>query len=50
MYRRRGLVVRNSVEGDTLIRRNEMLMVCMARYGGQLERGACAARTTTMAA
>lgn len=47
MYRRRGLTIRNSVEGDTLIRRNEMLMVAMARYGGQLERGACAAITTT---
>ena len=26
---------------------NEMLMVAMARYGGQLERGACASKTTT---
>lgn len=47
MYRRRGLTIRNSVEGDTLIRRNEMLVVAMARYGGQLERGAAAAVTTT---
>jgi len=47
MYRRRGLVIKNSVEGDTLIRRNEMLMVAMARYGGQLERAACACKTTT---
>jgi hypothetical protein len=47
MYRRRGLTIKNSVEGDTLIRRNEMLMVCMARYGGQLERGAAAAVTST---
>ena len=47
MYRRRGLVIRTSTEGDTLIRRNELLIVAMARYGGQLERGACAAVTTT---
>lgn len=47
MYRRRGLVIRTSTEGDTLIRRNEMLMVAQCRYGGQLERGACGAVTTT---
>lgn len=47
MYRRRGLVMRNSVEGDSLLRRNEMLLVAMARFGGQLERGACAAVTST---
>jgi HK97 family phage major capsid protein len=47
MYQRRGLTIRNSSEGDTLIRRNEMLMVAMARFGGQLERGAAAAVTTT---
>ena len=47
MYRRKGLTVRTSTEGDTLVRQNEMLIVVMARYGGQLERGACAAVTTT---
>ena len=47
MYRRRGLTMRTSTEGDTLIRANEMLIVAMARYGGQLERGAVCARTTT---
>jgi len=47
MYRRRGLVLRSSTEGDTLIRNNEMLMVAMCRYGGQMERGACTSRTTT---
>lgn len=47
MYRRRGLTIRTSTEGDTLIRANEMLMVATARYGGQLERGAVCARTTT---
>lgn len=32
MYHRRGLAMRSSTEGDTLIRRNEMLLVAMARY------------------
>lgn len=47
MYRRRGLSIVTSREGDTLVRNNEMLIVAMARYGGQLERAACAALTTT---
>lgn len=47
MYRRRGLTMRTSTEGDTLIRKNEMLIVAMARMGGQLERGAVAAKTST---
>jgi len=47
MYRRRGLFMRTSTEGDTLIRRNELLMIAMCRYGGQMERGAAAAVTTT---
>jgi HK97 family phage major capsid protein len=47
MYRRRGLTMRTSQEGDTLLRNNELLMVAMARYGGQMERGATIARTTT---
>lgn len=46
MYRRKGFSMRTSTEGDTLIRRNEMLIVAMARYGGQLERGACAGVVT----
>jgi HK97 family phage major capsid protein len=47
MYRRKGLTVRTSTEGDTLIRRNEMLITLMARYGGQVERAAIAGVTTT---
>lgn len=47
MYRRRGLTVRNSVEGDTLVLRNELLMSCTARFGGQMERASCAAISTT---
>jgi len=46
MYRRRGLTLRTTTEGATLVRGNEMLIVATARYGGQLERGACAAITT----
>jgi HK97 family phage major capsid protein len=42
MYRRKGFTVRQSTEGDTLIRDNELLIIVMARYGGQLERPACA--------
>lgn len=47
MYRRRGLSMRQSSDGDTLLRANEMLLVALARYGGQLERGAVAAVTST---
>ena len=47
MYRRRGLTFRSSSEGDTLIRSNELLISCTARFGGQMERGACIAKTTT---
>lgn len=46
-YRRKGFTVRTSTEGATLIRANEMLITVMARYGGQLERGACAGVCTT---
>jgi HK97 family phage major capsid protein len=46
MYRRRGFTMRTSTEGDTLIRNNEMLLVAMARYGGQQERGATIALTS----
>jgi len=47
MFRRKGFTVRTSTEGDTLMRANEILIVVMARWGGQLERAACAALTTT---
>jgi len=46
MYRRRGLTIRTSMEGDTLMRKNALLIVAMARYGGQLERGVCAGLTS----
>lgn len=47
MYRRKGFSLRTSTEGSTLIRDNEMLLAFMARYGGQLERGATAGVTNT---
>lgn len=47
MYRRRGLSMQRSIEGATLMRANEMLMIATARYGGQLERGAVAAVTSS---
>lgn len=47
MYMRRGLTMRTSTEGDTLIRNNEMLLTATARYGGQLERGGVAAVTSS---
>ena len=50
LYRRRGLTVRTSTEGQTLIRANELLISVTARYGGQLERAAAGVETTTAAA
>jgi HK97 family phage major capsid protein len=47
MYRRRGLTIKTTQEGDTLVRRNELLLTAQARYGGQLERGGAAAVTST---
>lgn len=47
MYRRRGLTMRMSTEGDTLIRANAQLISVTARFGGSLERGAAAAVSTT---
>lgn len=39
MYRRQGLTFRASTEGKELIRDNEMLLSCRARFGGQIEDG-----------
>jgi len=47
MYRRAGLVIKTTTEGQTLMLQNLLLMIAEARYGGQLERGACGAVTTT---
>lgn len=46
MYRRAGLTIRTSMEGETLIRSNLMLITARARYGGQLEDGGAAAVCT----
>jgi len=47
MYRRKGFTLATSMQGQTLMLANEILTVVMARYGGQMERAACASRTTT---
>lgn len=46
LYRRLGLTVRTSTEGKETIRKNQLLMVVRARYGGQLEDGGAAAVMT----
>ena len=46
MYRRKGIAIATSTEGDTLMRKNALLITAMARYGGQMERGACVAKTS----
>ncbi|KKN88370.1 hypothetical protein LCGC14_0249330 [marine sediment metagenome] len=47
MYIRRGLTMRSSTEGNTLILNNLMLIAITARFGGQMERAAAAALTIT---
>ncbi len=47
MYRRKGLTVRSSTEGRTLIRSNMLLISVTTRWGGQLERAAVAGVVTT---
>lgn len=47
MYIRRGLTMRSSTEGVTLILNNLMLIAITARFGGQMERAAAAALTIT---
>jgi len=50
LYRRQGMTFRVSTEGETLIRKNTMLITLRARYGGQIEdSGAYAASTTLLA-
>ncbi len=46
MFRRRGLTIQTSTEGSDLLRSNLLLMIAVARYGGQQERGATCAITT----
>lgn len=42
LYLRHGLELRTTEDGRTLVRRNEIMISCTARYGGQLERAAAA--------
>lgn len=46
LYRRRGLTIRTSTEGDTLVRGNLMLITAMSRWGGRMERAAASAVVT----
>ena len=46
MYVRKGFTMQVSTEGATLRLANEMLVTCMARYGGAQERGATIVKTT----
>jgi HK97 family phage major capsid protein len=46
MYRRLGLGIKVTTEGQTLVRGNLMMISARARYGGQIETGSAAAVTT----
>ena len=50
MYRRLGIVVRSTAEGQTLVRKNLLMISARARWGGQLEDGAAASYSSTMQA
>lgn len=50
MYRRLGITVRATTEGQTLVRKNLMMISARARWGGQLEDGGAAAYSSTMQA
>lgn len=48
LYRRQGMTFRTSTEGETLIRKNTMLITLRARYGGQIEDSGAFAVSTTL--
>jgi HK97 family phage major capsid protein len=50
MYRRLGLTVKATTEGQTLVRKNLLMISARSRWGGQLEDGAAAAYSSTMQA
>lgn len=50
MYRRLGITVRATTEGQTLVRKNLLMISARARWGGQLEDGGAAAYSSTMQA
>lgn len=47
MYRRMGMVIKQTTEGRTLTRSNLLLILMRARYGGQLEDGLAGAIVST---
>jgi HK97 family phage major capsid protein len=50
MYRRLGMTIRSTSEGQTLVRKNLVMISCRSRWGGQLEDGGAAAYSSTMQA
>jgi HK97 family phage major capsid protein len=50
MYRRLGMTIKATTEGQTLVRKNLMMISCRSRWGGHLELGGAAAVSTTMQA
>ena len=50
MYRRLGMTIKATTEGQTLVRKNLMMISCRSRWGGHLELAAAAAVSTTMQA
>lgn len=50
MYRRLGMTIKATTEGQTLVRKNLMMISCRSRWGGHLELGGAAAVSSTMQA
>lgn len=50
MYRRMGITIRSTTEGQTLVRKNLLMISARGRWGGQLEDGGAAAYSSTMQA
>ncbi len=50
MYRRMGMTIKATTEGQTLVRKNLMMISCRSRWGGHLELGGAAAVSSTMQA
>jgi HK97 family phage major capsid protein len=50
MYRRLGMTIKATTEGQTLVRKNLMMISCRSRWGGRIEIAASAAVSTTMQA
>jgi HK97 family phage major capsid protein len=50
MYRRMGITIKATTEGQTLVRKNLLMISARGRWGGQLEDGGAAAYSSTMQA